>query len=135
MNRVEDFIIKFNNLSYNREQIGNDKSTIVKIYDYLQRLNVSPLDNESIINFIAYLPKKFINIPLFLELITKSLGFLEDYDLDAILETTLEIHDLYYKNSNKISLDDYLHDRVDNRTKKIFLNSNNKYILQQFKSN
>lgn len=133
MNKVENFIINFNSSSYNREQIGNDKSTIVKIYDYLIRLNISSLDSEIIINNLAYLPKSFINLPLLLELLTKSLGFLEDYDLETIIDITIKIHDLYFKNSNKIPLDEYLHDKVENRIRRIFLNSNNKYILEQFK--
>lgn len=133
MNTTEKFLIKFNISSYNRTQIGNDKSIIIKIYEFLKGLKISQNDTEEIIEHLAYLPKEEINIPLFLDLISKSLGFQEEYELAQIILTVKEIHDIYNENSNKVPLETYLKEDSEGRVKKIFLNSNNKYILKSFK--
>lgn len=133
MSATEKFLIKFNVSSYNRTQIGNDKPTIIKIYDFLQNINISQNDIEVVINHLAYLSKDEINLSLYLDLIAKSLGFQEEFDLEEILFIVKEIHDIYNENSNKVPLDDYLKEKSENRVRKIFLNSNNKYILKSFK--
>ena len=38
---INIFLSSFNTQSYNKMQIGSDKSTIISIYEFLQRLNLS----------------------------------------------------------------------------------------------
>ena len=118
MNTTEKFLIKFNISSYNRTQIGNDKSIIIKIYEFFKGLKISQNDTEEIIEHLAYLPKEEINIPLFLDLISKSLGFQEEYELAQIILTVKEIHDIYNENSNKVPLETYLKEDSEGRVKK-----------------
>ncbi len=132
---LERNLLEYDYSSYNRSQIGNDKLIINQISEYLARINVSISDIENIITTIGYYTKEAINIPLYLDLLCKSLGFLEEYPLDDILAIVKEIHDLYYPNSNRFPLEDYLKETKDKRIKKLYLNSNNKYILSSFKNN
>ena len=132
---INEFLSHFNTNSYNRSQIGNDKHIIITIYEYLIKLNVSKETAEILINNIAYLKKDKLNISLYLEILSKSLGYVNEYDLSDIIKVTKSIHDIYYKNASKCALDDYIHDTSDIRLTKLFLNRNNKYIEKVFEEN
>lgn len=127
------FIDQFNHYSYNKEQIGSDKKIINVVYDYLKKINITQEDIKDIIESLAYQTKGTINIPLYLELITKSYSFANEYKLNEVLNVVKEIHDVYNENSISISLEEYIHDTEENQIKKIFLGKNNKYILKSFK--
>ncbi len=131
---INEFLTSFNINSYNRTQIGNSKQLIITIYEFLSKLNISKQNIDTIISNIAYLNKDTTNIPLYLELLSKSLGFAHSYDLKEVLKTVKEIHDIYYKNSADIPLEEYIHDTADERIRKIFLNRNSKYLLKIFES-
>ena len=130
---LNEFSQQFDSNSYNRTQLGNDKPTIIKLYEYLERINVSNQDIITIIENIAYQTKEKINISLFTEIITKSLGFRENYDLDTIINVSKEIHDIYFESTMKLSFEEYSHELEDYKVRKLFLNPNNKYILKNFK--
>ena len=132
---VNEFLSHFNTNSYNRSQIGNDKHIIITIYEFLIKLNISKETAEILINNIAYLRKENLNISLYLEILSKSLGYINEYDLQDIIKVTKDIHDIYYKNSAKYPLDDYIHDTSDTRLARLFLNRNNKYLEKVFESN
>lgn len=129
---LNEFLSTFNPDSYNRSQFGNDKNTIIKMYEYLEKINLEKQDITTIINNIAYLQTKNINVPLYLELMSKSLGFYEEHSLDSIIKVVKEIHDIYNQYANVIPLDEYIHETEDNKIRKIFLNQNNKYILKTY---
>lgn len=129
---INEFLTSFKPDSYNRSQIGNNKQLIISIYEYLYKLNISKENINILINNIAYLNKDNLNIPLFLELLSKSLGFITSYELKDVIDVVKEIHDLYFKNAARISLEEYLHDTNDNRVRKLFLNRNNKYLVKNF---
>ena len=131
---INEFLTSFNINSYNRTQIGNSKQLIITIYEFLSKLNISKQNIDTIISNIAYLNKDTTNIPLYLELLSKSLGFAHSYDLKEVLKTVKEIHDIYYKNSADIPLEEYIHDTADEKIRKIFLNRNSKYLLKIFES-
>jgi len=132
---INEFLSHFNTNSYNRSQIGNDKHTIITIYEFLTKLNVSKKTAETLISNIAYLRKDNLNISLYLEILSKSLGYSNEYDLKDIIKVTKDIHDIYYKNASKYDLDDYIHDTSDVRLTKLFLNRNNKYLEKVFDNN
>jgi len=132
---INEFLSHFNTNSYNRSQIGNDKHIIITIYEYLTKINVSKETSEILINNIAYLRKENLNISLYLELLSKSLGYVNEYDLKDIIKVTKDLHDIYYKNAPKYDLDDYIHDTSDVRLTKLFLNRNNKYLEKVFENN
>jgi len=132
---LEKNLLEYDYSSYNRSQVGNDKSLINQISEYLAKINVSISDIETIISTVGYYRKESINISLYMDLLCKSLGYLEEYSLDEILAIVKEIHDIYFPNSNHISFDDYLKDTKEERIIKLYLNSNNKYILKSFKDN
>ena len=96
---ISEFLTSFNINSYNRTQIGNSKQYIITIYEYLKKLNINATNINLIMSNIAYLNKETTNIALYLELLSKSLGFAHNYDLKEVLKTVKEIHDIYYKNS------------------------------------
>ncbi len=129
---INEFLSHFNSNSYNKKQIGNSKNTIYNIYEYLKKLNIPENIVTTIINNIAYLNKDNINLPLYLEILTKSLGYINDYELKEIIQITKEIHNIYYHESKEISLDSYIHETKENRIKKIFLNRNNHYLKKDF---
>ena len=129
---INEFLSHFNTNSYNRSQIGNNKHLIITVYEYLIKLNVSKETAEILISNIAYLKKENLNISLYLEILSKSLGYLNEYDLKDIIKVTKNIHDIYYKNAPKYELDDYIHDTSDVRLTKLFLNRNNKYLEKVF---
>ena len=131
---INAFLSHFNTNSYNRSQIGNDKQIIIALYEFLQKLNISKETIEILISNIAYLRKDHLNIPLYLELLSKSLGYINDYELEDVIKVTKDIHDIYYDSVEKISLEEYLHDTSDTRISKLFLNRNNKYIEKFFTS-
>ena len=132
---INEFLSHFNTNSYNRSQIGNDKHIIITIYEYLIKLNISKETAEILISNIAYLRKDNLNISLYLELLSKSLGYLSEYDLKDIIKVTKDLHDIYYKNASKYDLDDYIHDTSDVRLSRLFLNRNSKYIEKVFENN
>ena len=131
---INEFLMSFNTASYNRSQIGNYKQIILNIYDFLSKLNLSKKNIDIIISNIAYLNKDNTNIALYLELLSKSIGFATQYDLREVIKVVKEIHDIYYNSSANILLEEYLHDTSENRTKKLFLNRNNKYLNKDFSS-
>ncbi len=124
---IGEFLSHFNSTSYNRSQIGNDKTTIAKIYDFLKRLNLSKSDIEQLINNISYLRKEDINLPLFLEILSRTLGYIEDYKLSTIIKITKQTHDIYYRDVPDITIDDYIHLIEIDRIKKLFLSKNMKH--------
>lgn len=129
---INEFLMSFNTNSYNRSQIGNSKQLIISIYEFLNKLNLSKDTIDILVSNIAYLNKNDTNIALYLELLSKSLGHIESYDLSEVIKVVKEIHDIYYKSSYKVPLEEYLHDTNENRTKKLFLNRNNKYLIKNF---
>ena len=131
---INEFLKSFNTTSYNRSQIGNSKQLIISVYEYLNKLNISKENIDIIITNIAYLNKDDINIALYLELLSKSIGFATSYDLREVIKVVKEIHDVYYPESADILLEEYLHDTNDSRIKKLFLDRNNKYVVKNFKS-
>ena len=118
---IGDFLSHFNSTSYNRSQIGNDKTTIAKIYDFLKRLNLTKSDIEQLINNISYLRKEELNLPLFLELLSRTIGYIEEYKLSTIIKITKQIHDIYCYEVPNISIDEYIHLIETDRIKKLFL--------------
>ena len=131
---ISEFLTSFNTNSYNRTQIGNSKQLIITIYEFLNKLNINKTNIDTIISNIAYLNKDTTNIALYLELLSKSLGFAHNYDLKEVLKTVKVVHDIYYKSSVLIPLEEYIHDTTDERTRKLFLNRNNKYLMKNFES-
>ena len=131
---INEFLTSFNINSYNRTQIGNSKQLIITIYEFLSKLNLNKSNIDTIIINIAYLNKDNTNIALYLELLSKSLGFAHSYDLKEVLKSVKEIHDIYYKSSSLIPLEEYIHDTTDDRIKKLFLNRNSKYLMKNFES-
>lgn len=131
---INEFLMSFKTDSYNRSQIGNDKQLVISIYEYLYKLNISKDNIYMLISNIAYLSKEKLNIPLYLELLSRSLGFLNNYELKDIISSVKEIHDIYFKSSAKISLEEYLHDTSESRLRKLFLNRNNKYLIKDYSS-
>ena len=129
---INAFLSHFNTNSYNRSQIGNDKQIIIAIYEFLQKLNISKNTIDEIISHVAYLRKDHMNIPLYLEILSKSLGYINNYELKDVIKVTKDIHDIYYDSVEDISLEEYLHDTSDTRISKLFLNRNNKYIEKLF---
>lgn len=129
---VNEFLKHFNYNLYNNEQIGFDKKTILDIYDLLKKINLPESLISTLLNNIAYLKSSSINIPLFLEILIRSIGFISIYELNEVIKVVKEIHDLYYKNARKIPFEEYLHDTEETRLKKIFLDRNNKYLIKDF---
>ena len=94
---INEFLMSFNTTSYNRSQIGNSKQIIISVYEFLNKLNLSKKNIDIIITNIAYLNKDEINIALYLELLSKSIGFATSYDLREVIKVVKEIHDIYFK--------------------------------------
>lgn len=132
---INEFLTSFNTTSYNISQIGNNKQIIINIYEFLKKLNISKENIDIIIEYIAYFNIDNTNIALYLELLSKSIGFATQYDLKEVIRVIKEIHDIYYDESADILLEEYLHDTQECRIKKLFLNRNNKYLNKAFKSN
>jgi hypothetical protein len=129
---INQFLSQFNTNSYNREQIGNNKQLIIKIFEYITKFNVYKKQEETIINNIAYLKKDSLNIPIYLELLSKSIGYLDTYKLKDVIAVVKQIHDIYNVNANRIELDEYIHATDDEKTRKLFLTLNNKYLNRSF---
>ncbi len=129
---INEFLTSFKPDSYNRSQIGNNKQIVISIYEYLYKLNISKENINNLISNIAYLNKDNLNIPLYLELLSKSLGFTTTYELKDVVDVVREIHNIYFKQSARISLEEYLHDTNETRIRKLFLNRNNKYLIKDF---
>ena len=73
----------------------------------LNKLNISKENIDIIITNIAYFNKDDINIALYLELLSKSIGFATSYDLREVIKVVKEIHDVYYPESADILLEEY----------------------------
>ena len=129
---INKFLSQFKTDSYNREQIGNNKQTIIKTYEYVTKFNVYKKQAETIINNIAYLKKDSVNIPIYLELLSKSIGYLDTYKLKDVIMVVKQIHDIYNVNANRVDLDEYIHATDDEKTRKLFLTLNNKYLNRSF---
>jgi len=121
---IGEFLSQFNISSYNRAQIGNDKSLLIKIYDFLKRLNISKEDTELLINNISYLRKEDVNIPLFLEILSRSLGYVEEYTLSTIIKSVIKVHNIYKNEIPEIPLEEYIHLVETDRIRKLFLTKN-----------
>ena len=126
---INMFLASFNTYSYNKSQIGSDKGNIISIFDFLKRINVDDDKIAEIIKYIAYLRTKDVNLPLFLEILSKSLTYENEYELKDIINISLKIHNIY--EDNDLDLSDYTHESNDARLKKVFL-YNNKYIKKRF---
>lgn len=126
------FLSQFKSSSYNENQIGNNKQLIIKIYEYLTKISEYKEQKETIIKNIAYEKKDLINIPIYLEIISKSMGHLNVYNLKDIITIVKQVHDVYFNNASKIELDEYIHATDDEKIRKLFLTQNNKYIIRSF---
>lgn len=131
---MSEFLSSFNTNSYNRSQIGNKKQVIISTYEFLKKLNLDKQNIEILIRNIAYLNAEEINLPLYLELLSKSYSFSITYEWKEVIKVVRQVHDLYYENAAHISLEEYLHDTQETRVRKLFLNRNNKYIIKRFTS-
>ena len=129
---INKFLSQFKTDSYNREQIGNNKQLILKIYEYVTKFKVYKRQAETIINNIAYLRKDSVNIPIYLELLSKSIGYLDTYKLKDVITVVKQIHDIYNPNATRIELDEYIHSTDEEKTRKLFLTLNNKYLNRTF---
>lgn len=128
---INEFLSNFNVNSYNKKQIGSNNQEIINIYKFLRSLNISKDSINLLIKNIAYLNAENINIPLYLELLSKSLGFTNNHKLSEVIKVVKEIHDIYYNNSQEIDIEEYLDDTLEIRAKKLFLNDNYKHIKKQ----
>ncbi len=126
---INIFLSSFNTHSYNKLQIGSDKGVIISIFEFLKRINLSDEKINELILYIAYLNNKEVNIPLFLEILSKSLSYESTYDLKEIVDISLLVHNLY--EDNYVDLTDYIHEPNDSRLRKLFL-YHNKYIQKRF---
>lgn len=126
---INIFLASFNTYSYNKSQIGSDKGIIISIFEFLKRINVSDDKISELISYIAYLRKKEVNLPLFLEILSKSLSYEEEYDLKDIINISLRVHNIY--EDNDVDLSDYIHENNDYRLKMLFLHRN-KFIKKAF---
>ena len=129
---INEFLSHFNSNSYNKKQIGSEKNIIISIYEHLTKQQISKENIDILIKNIAYLNKDDINIPLFIELLTKSLGFINEYGIETVIKIVKEIHDIYYESSNEIEMSDYIHESEEERIKELFLDRNNKYLEKDF---
>ena len=126
---INIFLASFNTYSYNKSQIGSDKGIIISIFEFLKRINIEDDKINELITHIAYLRKKEVNLPLFLEILSKSLSYEEEYDLKDIIDISLRVHNIY--EDNGVDLSDYIHENNDYRLKMLFL-YRNKYIKKTF---
>ena len=117
---INRFLSQFKTDSYNREQIGNNKQLIIKVFEYITKFKVYKKQAETIINNIAYLKKDSVNIPIYLELLSKSIGYLDTYKLKDVIMVVKQLHDIYRESANKIELDEYIHATDDEKTRKLF---------------
>lgn len=131
-NGINTFLSQFNSNSYNRKQIGYDKKLIISIYEYLKSLDLSEETITILINNIAYLNENNIKVPLFLDILSRTLGFISSYELTEIIETVKQIHNMYFDESRDLSLETYLHETEDSRLRKLFLDRNNKYLEKDY---
>ncbi len=129
---INEFLKHFNYNSYNREQVGYDKQIIIAVYEFLKKLNIPEELIISLINNIAYLKNDKLNIPLFLDILSRSISFINLYELNELIKVVKEVHDIYYENTREVSLEEYLHDTEETRLEKLFLDRNNKYLLKDF---
>ncbi len=129
---INEFLSHFNSNSYNKKQIGSEKNIIIAIYEYLTKQQISKENIDILIKNIAYLNKDDINIPLFIELLSKSLGFINEYGIETVIKIVKEIHDIYYESSNEIEMSDYIHESEEERIKELFLDRNNKYLEKDY---
>ncbi len=131
---INEILKNFDTTSYNRLQIGRNKPLVISIYSYLSSLNVSKEVLDILISNIAYLDENKVNIPLYLDILSKSLGFINDYSLKEVLDIVMDVHHIYYRECLDISLEDYLHDVNDNVLRKLYLDRNGKYLDKNFSS-
>lgn len=133
LKEISAFLSSFNTNLYHKNQIGSHKPYIIAIYNYLKKQELSEERIDELIKYIAYFDKKDINLPLYLEILIKSLGYETDYSLEEILEIVKEIHDVYNQNMNLKDIVEYIHATEDEKLRNIFL-SNNKYLDRHFTS-
>ncbi len=126
---INMFLSSFNTQSYNKEQIGNDKAIIINIYEFLKRLNLTEDKITELILHIAYYNKREVKLPVFLEILSKSLSYDTVYDLKDILDISYRVHNLY--EDNLVDLTDYVHETNDYRLRDLFL-YHNKYVIKRF---
>ncbi len=126
---INMFLSSFNTQSYNKEQIGNDKALIINIYEFLKRLNLTEDKITELILHIAYYNKREVKLPVFLEILSKSLSYDTVYDLKDILDISYRVHNLY--EDNLVDLTDYVHETNDYRLRDLFL-YHNKYVIKRF---
>ena len=116
------FLKDFNTETYNTEQIGNNKQTLSKLYNAFVEMKIPKNYIEQILLELSFYSKNNLNITLLIEIISKSLGYIEKYDIEDIVQTCKQIHDIYYRTTTKMSLEKYLSDSEDERVSKLFSN-------------
>lgn len=128
---INEILKKFDANLYNKFQVGSDKKLILSIYEFLNHLNLSKEIIEPLMKHIAYLNIKEIDLVFYLEILSKSLGFINKYSLKEVLDTLKLVHDVY-KRENSFSLEEYLHEIPENRMRRLFLDRNGKYLEKYF---
>ena len=129
--KTYEFLNNFDFNKYSVDLLGSDKKSITKVFEYLVKQDMDKPLIKAIINHIATYSRDNINIPLFLCLLSVSLGYMPEYNLDLVLSTVKNVHDIYCNSAPKIDFDEFAHLKEDEMLWRVFV-INGKVIPRLF---
>lgn len=81
--------------NYNDNQLGSNENKVNRINQYLKKLKLNFTIRETIINYLSYQPEDSINCALYLDILSKSLSYIETMELSDLLPIVKNVHDVY----------------------------------------
>ena len=93
--------------NYNETQLGSNEDKISRIKQYLKKLKMTYTRRETVIDYLAFQIEEDINCALYLDILSKSLNFIDTMELNDLLRVIKSVHDIY-ENVTDLNLNEFI---------------------------
>ena len=108
--------------NYNETQLGSNEDKISRIKQYLKKLKITYTRRETIIDFLSFQLEEDINCALFLDILSKSLNFIDTMELNDLLKVIKNVHDIY-ENVTDLNLNEFINLSQDEAIDRLYIGS------------
>ena len=108
--------------NYNETQLGSNEDKISRIKQYLKKLKMTYTRRETVIDYLAFQIEEDINCALYLDILSKSLNFIDTMELNDLLRIIKNVHDIY-ENVTDLKLNEFINLSQDEVIDRLYIGS------------
>jgi hypothetical protein len=108
--------------NYNETQLGSNEDKISRIKQYLKKLKMTYTRRETIIDYLSFQIEEDINCALYLDILSKSLNFIDTMELNDLLRVIKSVHDIY-ENVTDLNLNEFINLSQDEVIDRLYIGS------------